>query len=209
MAEYGTSHYSTRWRSVIVKRTVIATGESDDPEMLERALEAYTQEKANEVLTLLITVPGNRHAVFSRACSTKNSGLFCIYLTGIQQDVPYVEYGGIIDVLFKRHCMDFERFLLANEEDLEIVMEDVDSTCFRTKEEYTRTLAAAIEVHGYLARLDGVDIELLRRSSFGFLELIVVAMSDSVRISPGLLNCSPSERVSSVRATYSSSQCHK
>jgi len=59
--------------------------------------------------------------------------------------VSYVEYGGIIDVLFKRHCMDV-RLLLANEEDLEIVMEDVDLIFSRTKEEYTRTLAAAIEV---------------------------------------------------------------
>jgi len=59
----------------------------------------------------------------------------------------YVEYGSIIDVLFKRHCMDFVRLLLANEEDLELVKEDVDPTSFSTtKEEYTRTLAAAIEV---------------------------------------------------------------
>jgi len=58
----------------------------------------------------------------------------------------HVEYGSIIDVLFKRHCMDFVRLLLANEEDLEIVKEDVDPTFSRTKEEYTRTLAAAIEV---------------------------------------------------------------
>jgi len=36
--------------------------------------------------------------------------------------------------------------LLANEEDLEIVKEDVDPSFSRTKEEYTRTLAAAIEV---------------------------------------------------------------
>jgi len=42
--------------------------------------------------------------------------------------------------------MDFVRLLLANEEDLEIVMEDVDPTFSRTKEEYTRTLTAAIEV---------------------------------------------------------------
>jgi hypothetical protein len=113
----------------------IATGELADPEMLERALEAYTPEKDNEVLTLLMTLLENRQAVFSRARSTKNSGLFCIYLTGIQEDVSYAEYSGIIDVLFKRHCMDFERFLLANEEDLEIVMEDVDLTFSRTKEE--------------------------------------------------------------------------
>jgi len=50
-----------------------------------------------------------------------------------------------------------------------------------------------LAVHGDLARLHGVDIELLRRSSFGFLEPIAVAMPDSIRISPGLLNCSPSE----------------
>jgi len=54
-------------------------------------------------------------------------------------------------------------------------------------------ISCLVAVHGYLARLDGVDIELLRRSSFGFLEPNVVAMSDSIRISPGLLNCSPSE----------------
>jgi len=31
-------------------------------------------------------------------------------------------------------------------------------------------ISCLIAVHSYLARLDGVDIELLRRSSFGFLE---------------------------------------
>jgi len=62
----------------------IATGELDDPEMLGRALEADTPEKDNEVLTLLMTVLETRKAVFSRACSTKDSGLFCIYLTGLQ-----------------------------------------------------------------------------------------------------------------------------
>jgi len=62
----------------------IANGESDDPEMLERALEAYTPERDNEVLTLLMTVLENRQVMFSRACSTKNSGQFCIYLTGLQ-----------------------------------------------------------------------------------------------------------------------------
>jgi len=61
----------------------IANGEIDDQEMLERALEAYTREKDKEVLTLLMTVE-KRQAVFSRACSTKNSGLFCIYLIGLQ-----------------------------------------------------------------------------------------------------------------------------
>jgi len=121
----------------------LATGELDDPEMLE--LGAYTPEKDNEVLRLVMTVLENRQAVFSRACTTKNSGLFCIYLTGLQEDVSYVEYGSIIDVLFKRHYMDV-RLLLANEEDHEIVKEDVDPTFSRTKEEYTRTLAAAIEV---------------------------------------------------------------
>jgi len=65
----------------------IANGELDDLEMLERALEAHTPEKDNEVLTLLMTVLENRQAVFSRACSTRNSGLFCIYLTGLQEDV--------------------------------------------------------------------------------------------------------------------------
>jgi len=54
-------------------------------------------------------------------------------------------------------------------------------------------ISCLVAVHGYLARLDGVDIELLGRSSFGVLEPNVVAMSDSIRISPGLLNCSPSE----------------
>jgi len=61
-----------------------ANGEIDDPEMLERALDAYTPENDKEVLTLVMTVPGNRQAVFSRACSTKNTGLFCIYLTELQ-----------------------------------------------------------------------------------------------------------------------------
>jgi len=65
----------------------IATGDLDDSEMLERTLEAYTPEKENELLTLLMTVLETRQAVFSRACSTKNSGLFCIYLTGLQEDV--------------------------------------------------------------------------------------------------------------------------
>jgi len=54
-------------------------------------------------------------------------------------------------------------------------------------------ISCLVAVHDYLARLDGVDIELLRRSSFGFLEPNFVAMSDSIRIRPGLLNCSPSE----------------
>jgi len=31
-------------------------------------------------------------------------------------------------------------------------------------------ISCLIAMHGYLARLDGVDIQLLRRSSFGFLE---------------------------------------
>jgi len=44
----------------------IATGELVDPEILERALEAYTPEKDNEVPTLLMTVLANRQAVFSR-----------------------------------------------------------------------------------------------------------------------------------------------
>jgi len=35
--------------------------------MLERALEAYTPEKDNEVPELLMTVLENRQAVFSRA----------------------------------------------------------------------------------------------------------------------------------------------
>jgi len=48
-------------------------------------------------------------------------------------------------------------------------------------------ISCLVAVHGYLARLHGVSIELLRRSSFGFLEPNVVAMSDSNRISPGLL----------------------
>jgi len=48
-------------------------------------------------------------------------------------------------------------------------------------------ISCLVAVHGYLARQDGVDIELFRRSSFGFLEPNVVAMSDSNRISPGLL----------------------
>jgi len=43
-------------------------------------------------------------------------------------------------------ALDFVRLLLANEEDLEIGMEDMDPTFSRTREEYTRTLAAAIEV---------------------------------------------------------------
>jgi len=42
--------------------------------------------------------------------------------------------------------MDFVRFVLANEEHLEMVFEDTDPTFFRTKEECRLTLATAIEV---------------------------------------------------------------
>jgi len=79
-----------------------------------------------------------------------------------------------------------------------LVVKESDNTTRRDKKRRMTgwlecVISCLVAMHGYLARLDGVDIELLRPSSFGFLEPNVVAMSDSIRISPGLLNCSPSE----------------